>query len=283
MPALLSAEGREALRLLATRRALLAFDFDGTLAPIVAQPALAQVPAATALRLCALARRWPVAVITGRTAADAAGRLGFTPHHVVGNHGAERLAAAGEPVPPHSAISAHSAHSAHSARSSPAAQAAEQALDHAVQHALDGCRDLLARHARALREQGIVVEDKRLSLALHYRGSRDREAERAWLDALRTTFDPGVLATHGHCVLNLTAALAADKGDALLALLRESGTSCSLVVGDDTNDEAAFAKAPPGSVSMRIGPDGTPSRAAFQLPSQTQVDALLDVLLALRA
>jgi hypothetical protein len=41
---------------------------------------------------------------------------------------------------------------------------------------LDALRARLRRHGQALADLGVVVEDKQLSLALHYRMSRQREA-----------------------------------------------------------------------------------------------------------
>lgn len=244
-----SPAGRAGLAALATGRSLLAFDLDGTLAPLAAHPAEARVSSDTAARLRTLAARWPVAVLTGREITDAAHRLGFQPHYLFGNHGAQRP---GE-----------------SARGK-------------LHERLDECRARLAAEFDTLRARGIDVEDKGLSLALHYRGAANPPAARAWLDAFAAKLEPALAATHGHCVLNLAPAGAADKGDALLDILHDCGAAASLVIGDDSNDEPAFARAPPSSVSVRIGPAGTPTCARFSLPHQGHVDALLDLLLTLR-
>ena len=86
---LFSTDGEAALRAVMQRRPLLAFDFDGTLAPIVARPDQATVPEPVSRGLAKLAERWPVAVITGRSVADVSPRLGFTPRYIIGNHGVE--------------------------------------------------------------------------------------------------------------------------------------------------------------------------------------------------
>ncbi len=75
MRPLLGPEGLAALDALVRQRPLVAFDFDGTLAPIVARPERARVPPGVARRLAALA--------------DLRARLGFVPQFLVGNHGAE--------------------------------------------------------------------------------------------------------------------------------------------------------------------------------------------------
>lgn len=70
------------------RRAALLLDVDGTLAPIVADPAAARVPAETRAELARLAPAYGlVACISGRVSADAARVLGVASIEVVGEHG----------------------------------------------------------------------------------------------------------------------------------------------------------------------------------------------------
>ena len=245
---LFSPRGLRALRRLNSGHALLAFDLDGTLAPLVMRPADAAVSRITASRLQALARRWPVAVITGRAVADARLRLGFEPRFLVGNHGAERVGNTASPAP---------------------------------HHALAGCREQARQWALAFDERGVDVEDKGASLAWHYRRSADAASVRRWLDSLIAAHGPGIAASHGHSVLNITPSNAPNKGDALVQLMHECGAVHALIVGDDVNDEPAFARAGAGCVSVRIGPLGTPSCARFRLGAQSQVNTLLSQLLRL--
>lgn len=128
--------GACALRAVLARRPFLAFDFDGTLAPIVSQPDLASAPVAVARRLARLTTLRPVAIITGRRVSDVRPRLGFTPQFVIGKHGAEWEQRGVFDVDP--------------AR-------------------LDPARTLLRTQAAELAALGVRVEDKGLSLALHYR------------------------------------------------------------------------------------------------------------------
>lgn len=249
MSALFSAAGRRALQRLADMPSLLAFDLDGTLAPLVGRPEDAVVAPRTAARLRALARRWPVAVITGRQVDDALPRLGFDPCCLYGNHGAE---------------------------------CAGTAPSERLQARLDGTRSLLYRERARLRLHLVEVEDKGLSLALHYRRSADPGAAAAWLDALAASLDGGVRSSHGHRVLNITPRDARDKGDGLLQMTRRCGAKRAMFVGDDVNDEPAFAKAPPGSVTVRIAPSAVKTQARFRLRGQQQIDRLLCLLLQLR-
>ena len=89
MKRLLEPEGLRALDQALGENPLLAFDFDGTLAPLVDHPDDARVPPALEPRLARLTELADVAIISGRALADLEHRLAFRPRVLVGNHGAE--------------------------------------------------------------------------------------------------------------------------------------------------------------------------------------------------
>ena len=240
-------EGRRALDAALRTEALLVFDFDGTLAPIVQRPDEARVATEVSQRLDLLARLRPIAVVTGRSVADVAQRLGFSPRFIVGNHGAEDP----ERAP---------------------------GFDGS---ALNGLRAHLAAHGAELQAAGVQVEDKGLSLALHYRRARDRSRALARIQALLAQLDPGLRTFGGKCVVNVVLASAPDKGDAVASLVRRAGCASAVFVGDDVNDEAVFARASPSWITVRVGRDDPDSRAAFFLKSRSQMEALLDLMLGL--
>ncbi|MCH2242672.1 MAG: hypothetical protein MK041_12270, partial [Aquabacterium sp.] len=92
---LFSEEGSRALDYAAVGRTLFAFDFDGTLAPIVARPEHAHLLPGVGEALSRLAETAPVAVISGRDRATLLQRLPPALAYVVGNHGNEGLPADG--------------------------------------------------------------------------------------------------------------------------------------------------------------------------------------------
>ncbi|MDE2081978.1 MAG: trehalose-phosphatase [Burkholderiales bacterium] len=249
---LFSPAGRQALAAVLQRRPLLAFDFDGTLAPIVARPDEARISAAVAHALAQLARRRPVAIVTGRRVADVRPRLGFEPAYVVGNHGAEGL---------------------------PGAVAAAPAA--AADPALDSARQRLAHEAARLAQAGVTVEDKGASIALHYRLAPLPEMARSELEALFATLPPGLRSFGGKRVLNLVPAGAPDKGAAVTRLLAHAGCDCAVFLGDDINDEAVFEVSAPDWLTVRIGRDEPASRARFFLDTPAEVALLLQRMLAL--
>jgi len=74
----------------APERSALIFDVDGTLAPIVARPELAEVPRATKAELERLAVRYLlVAFVSGRSGEEARRLVGLSGVRYVGNHGLE--------------------------------------------------------------------------------------------------------------------------------------------------------------------------------------------------
>jgi trehalose 6-phosphate phosphatase len=245
---LFGSDGRTALAAMMRGRALLAFDFDGTLAPIVARPGDARIPLPVARRLSRLAERLPVAVITGRAVADVGVRLGFAPRFVVGSHGLED---------------------------------AEALTTRRWAEALDPLRARLAMRHAEVAHAGVTVEDKHFSLALHYRLAPEPGRARQAIDAVLREVDAPLEVGEGKCVVNVVPRGAPDKGDALLDLAARCQADAGLFIGDDDNDEAAFAKAPGQWVTVRIGPQTSRSRARFYLDGPTQMPVLLQTLLEL--
>lgn len=231
-----------------SRRPLLAFDFDGTLAPIVARPDDARMSAAVSRWLAQLARVGPVAIVTGRTVADVAPRLGFEPHYVIGNHGGENP---GARMPP------------------------------ARAGALDGLRRRLVQHAGVLRAAGVQVEDKQYSVALHYRLARDQALAGASIAKVLAELEPELRTFGGKRVVNVAPADAPDKGEAIASLIRLAGTDGAVFVGDDINDESVFTRAEPGWLTVRIGRDYPASLARFFLDSHSEMATLLQKMLSL--
>ena len=244
---LFTAEGDEELTALVAGRPLLAFDFDGTLAPIVARPEQARVPIATLRRLRDLAQRLPLAVISGRSVADLRSRLGFEPAYLVGNHGAED---------PHG----------------------EQSASWSA--ALDGLRARLGAALAELRLAGIRIEDKGASVALHYRLAENRARARAAIEHLLGPPDPALHVFGGKMVTNVVPAAADDKASALRRLACRSAAAAVLYLGDDVNDEPVFAAGETSWLTVRVGAHRA-SAARFFLAGSHEVPRLLDRILAL--
>jgi len=237
-----SREGVAVLDAALAERPLLAFDVDGTLAPIAERPTDARLPEEVETCLAHLAERAVVAVVTGRAVADARRMLGFEPRHLIGNHGAEGLPG-GE---------------THSARFIGAVRSWSEAL----------------RADPALAAAGVLIEDKRYSLSLHYRSARDQAAASRAIHRCIEALHPKPRIIPGKLVVNLLPADAPDKGVALRSLMTSCELSRALYVGDDDTDEAVFRLRLPGVLGLRVERQAG-SAAALYLEHQREMLALL--------
>jgi trehalose 6-phosphate phosphatase len=199
--------------------AVIASDFDGTLSPLVEDPAMSRAAEGALDALARLARSvGQVAIVTGRPALVATELSGVSGHPglerlvVLGHYGLERWEAStgavtSEPVPPGVAV------------------------------ARERLPDLL-------QEVGLpdaFVEDKDSSLAVHTRRLPDPagalELLRTPLSELADSVD--LRLEPGNLVLELRPP-GIDKGLALRSLLESSGARSVLYAGDDLGDLAAF-------------------------------------------
>jgi trehalose 6-phosphate phosphatase len=242
---LFSRPNRDLLEMFAWSNVLLAFDYDGTLAPLVNAPAHAAMRASTRRLLRRASKLYPCVVITGRAQADALGRFrNLQVCRVVGNHGAEP---------------------------SPNAKAMRRRV----------LQWLPVLTSRLSRRQGVVIEDKGFSVAVHYRQARERNStRRAVLSAARSLND--VRLVGGKLVVNFLVPDAPHKG---LALERErSRFACdtAIYVGDDETDEDVFQIDRPGQLlSIRVGQKRT-SAAPYYLRNQAEIDRLIETLVVVR-
>lgn len=245
MKNVLSRVNRTVLEEFACSNVLLAFDYDGTLAPIVPKPEDARMRAGTRELLSQLTQHYPVIVISGRSQADALERVrGVGVLEVVGNHGME----------PGYTASRHIAQ---------------------VRSWLSHLGDRLSPF------KGVALEDKTYSLAIHYRHSREKKKARAAIrDAIDTLGQVRVL--HGKQVVNVLPVDAPHKGLALERARERLRCDTAVYVGDDETDEDVFALDQPGQLlSIRVGARQG-SAATYCIDRQRTIDELLRALLRYR-
>jgi trehalose 6-phosphate phosphatase len=242
---ILSRDNREVLEQFACSSVLLAFDFDGTLAPIVADREHAAMRATTRACLAELSRLYPIVVISGRSQADVLRRLnGTSIRDVIGNHGIEPWRATAR-------------------------------LKEEVRRWLPVLHDRLS----ALR--GVKIEDKGFSVAIHYRQSRKkRHACAAIHEAALQLGDIRVIG--GKQVVNFLPLGAPHKGLALERERRRHRCDTAIYVGDDETDEDVFGLEQPGRLlAIRVGAKRS-SQAAYFIRNQRDIDELLRLLAAMR-
>jgi trehalose 6-phosphate phosphatase len=223
------------------RRTALFLDLDGTIAPIRPRPRdVIPLPARTQL-LKATSRRLGgrLAVISGRALIDIDHILQGSVTAAAAVHGLVRRNAAGAVLsrPPHPALNA-------------------------ARIALDWLED----------QPGILVEDKDLGIAVHYRRAPDR-AEDVIAACREVAATTGLTLQLGRMVVELRTP-GADKGDSVRAFMAEAPFAGALpvFVGDDITDEDGFAAAEAlGGYGVLVG-DERPSAARYRLED---VDAVL--------
>lgn len=218
-------------------------DVDGTLINIADTPQ-AVVVAPALLELIANLHRasgGALALVSGRMISDLQGRIGLSQLPLAGLHGLERRDSAGR-------LWIH---------------AAPPETKHAIKEAL---APVLARHP------GLLLEDKGLTLALHY---RQAPALAAYAHQLMSGFanvtGQGLELQRGKCVVEIKPA-GIDKGTAVLEYLAEPPFKDRrpVFIGDDLNDERGFAEVNTlDGISIKVGKGA--SCARFRLPDVAAV------------
>ena len=242
----------------AGRHQLLLFDFDGTLAPFSSDPAAVYLAPEVAQLLGSLASKpeTTVGIISGRRLADLQKRISIPGDvYLAGFHGLEIQAPDETFIHPGAAT----------------ATSTMQAVAAAMRP-----------HLAEL--PGVFIEDKRLSIAMHYREATPAVrvvAISRFMDAARDDVESGLLRLlPGSCVIELLPGAAWHKGSALQWIRerveRAFGPTFTIYVGDDVTDEDAFRAV--GEHGLTISASERASGAEFSVAGPEGVKRLLHSL-----
>lgn len=238
---------------LSRRKIMVGLDFDGTLSPFVRRPSKARLPSRMRRLIAGLARRPRVrlAIISGRSLKDIKARVGLRGVYFSGNHGLE--------IQGPGLVWRH-----------PRARAAHGDAK-AVARELAGKLELFP---------GALLENKGLSLSVHYRMARREDHPRIekLMAKVLGPYRGRLKLASGKMVWEVRPKAAWNKGHALLKIAGSPGKAADLIfVGDDQTDEEGFRVLGPSAVTVRVGP--APKTAArFQIEGQGQVYSLLSLL-----
>jgi trehalose 6-phosphate phosphatase len=220
-------------------RSALFLDYDGTLVGIAPTPAEARADDELRVLLGDLLARLggAVAIVSGRQVADIDHFLAPLRLTVAGLHGLELRRHDGSLV-----------------EQGPAGVSLERVRE--------------AFRSFTARNPGTLLEDKRLTVALHYRGA-PAAADRAMAlaERLAQESDGALRLQHGKMVVELLPA-GRDKGRAIEELLElpDFAGRAPVFVGDDVTDEAGFrATNRRGGSSVRVGTADDPTEASWRL------------------
>jgi trehalose 6-phosphate phosphatase len=244
------------------KRIILFLDYDGTLTPIVKSAEKAIIPKETKSLLCDLCAYVKLAVISGRALSDLKKMVGVKGIIYSGNHGLEIEG-------PKLKFSA------------PVSSGYKRFL-----------RTLKARLEKRLAGiKGIILEDKGLSLSLHYRLVDKKLVPKVQTIFHETTISPAlknrVKIRPGKRVWEIRPPIQWDKGKIVLWLLaREKfalgeGPLLPIYAGDDTTDEDAFRALRNKGITIFVGRPKK-SSAQYYLNNSKEVAEFLKRTLSLQ-
>lgn len=231
-------------------RLLIACDYDGTLAPIVADPRDARpLPrSATAIEALAGLDATTVALVSGRALAVLRDLSGVSAAvHLVGSHGSEFDSGFVQPVDERAG-----------------------ALLAEIKQTLDGI---------AAQYPGATTELKPASVALHVRNAAPADAEAAMRRAAEAARSWDAQVTDGKAVKEF-AVIDTDKGQAVDILREQHDASAVVFLGDDVTDEKAFRRLRADDVGVKVGDGDT--AAGYRVAEPENVAETLEYLLSVR-
>jgi trehalose 6-phosphate phosphatase len=238
-----------------SRRIILFLDFDGTLVPIQKTPLLATLPTGTRALLRKLSNHpnIVVALVTGRSQADIQAKVRLRNVFWIANHGFE--------------ISMRRSHWVH-----PTAKEARLVLG-----------QIARKLKRALaRVQGLLIENKRYSLTVHYRNVLGPSVGfvKGTTRRLLRPYQGNLRITTGKKVLEVRPDAPWNKGHAVehvLRRLRPDKTTLVVYAGDDSTDEDAFKHLRGRALTILVG-RRTVSHASYRVPSPKAVALVLEMI-----
>ncbi|MCE7060356.1 bifunctional alpha,alpha-trehalose-phosphate synthase (UDP-forming)/trehalose-phosphatase [Dyadobacter sp. CY343] len=215
---------------------ILFFDYDGTLAPIVADPAKAIISEDVKKLIGEIAKRDTVVIVSGRDKQFLGDLFNDLPVHIIAEHGALVKTKGSE----------------------------EWVMNADYEEGWkESIRPIMDMYAK--RCPGAFVEEKETSLAWHYRTADEKEyatrraQELLW--QLKNYIQPelNLQVIDGNKVVEVKKT-AFNKGTATRMFVDNGNYDFVLAIGDDTTDEDMFEALPDTSFTIKIGDDLSAAR-----------------------
>ncbi len=240
-------------------------DFDGTLTPIVDRPEMADLNQEVRKLLSKLSRcrRITVAVISGRSLNDLRTRIAIPSLIYAGNHGLEI-------VGPHYSYM--------------------HPVTNEIKKVLNIIHGVLLSSLGKIK--GVIVEDKNLTLSVHYRLVDEDDVSQVasiFKNTLAGAENLGkIKTTEGKKVYEVRPAVSWHKGKAVKLIMKNLGKggwysgTLPVYLGDDLTDEDAFKVMENyGGIAVYVGQPVPESAASYFLKDTYEVENLLRSVLAI--
>ena len=233
---------------------LLLLDYDGTLTPIVLRPELAVLSDDMRDVLKRIAKKYPLAIISGRSLDDVRDMVNVDGIYYAGNHGFEisndvKLV-------------------------NPDAEKIKPVI-------AEICEQMQSKIGHI---QGSIVENKGITASVHYRMVLENdflELEKIFKGVIASYVEKGkIRITKGKKVFEIRPNVEWDKGKAVkwvIAVLEKKGTP--VYIGDDRTDEDAFIALKNRGITVLVSEKIKKSNAKYYLRNVDEVKIFLEGLL----
>jgi trehalose 6-phosphate phosphatase len=245
------------VRRIQQKQLVVCLDYDGTLTPIVDRPEQALLSTSMRQTLTELAGRWPLMIISGRDRADVQRLVQLDDIFYAGSHGFDITGPHGQQM---------------------SCEREEEFLS-----SFDFVEQELMR--RLARVEGVLVERKKFSIAVHVRGVAREDAKKVEVivdDILGR--HPDLRKGFGKQVFELQPRLDWHKGKAVLWLLQvlhlDESAALPIFIGDDRTDEDAFKTLSDRGIGIVVEAGSRPTAATYVLKQPAEVQSFLRRLIS---
>ena len=236
-------------------KTLLLMDYDGTLTSIVDRPELAVLSDDMRDVLRKISKRYPIAIISGRSLADIKNLVEVKGICYAGNHGFEI--------------------------SGPGIELTKGEAERSKLTVQKVCSDMQKRLARI---KGAIIENKGLTASVHYRlvsNADFQELERIFGEVTKPHLGE-IKITRGKKVFEIRPNIDWDKGKAVLWIIDALKASAerAIYIGDDHTDEDAFLALKDKGITILVSEKLKTSNAKYFLRNVSEVKIFLEKLIS---
>ncbi len=243
--------------LLGRKKIMFFLDYDGTLTPIVDRPDMAKISDQMRETVKQLSQKYPVAIVSGRMREDVQDLVGVRGLFYAGSHGFDIKGPDFEVVQPK------------------------------AREVISLVKEVIQRlHSELDNIEGVIIEEKKFSVAVHYRLVESAEDFTRIDKLVKTIIDAhreDLKLLSGKKVFELLPNMEWDKGKAINWIIKNMQVDCKdtsvIYIGDDTTDEYAFSALRTRGTGILVSDQNNASLAHFKLDSPDQVKKLFEQII----